>query len=104
MQEPVTVITIPTEPVVLSACAAGIIAPNNAAIAAEIKTRDLKGEVVLVVGPAAAVEVTDEDISVKLDAALQSMSLKDAAKAVSDALGVAKTRVYDIGLKLKERS
>ena len=74
------------------------------AIAAEIKTRDLKGEVVLVVGPAAAVEVTDEDISVKLDSALQSMSLKDAAKAVSDALGVAKTRVYDIGLKLKERS
>jgi 16S rRNA (cytidine1402-2'-O)-methyltransferase len=75
-----------------------------AALAADIKTRDdLKGEVVLVVGPATAVEATDDDISARLDVALQSMSLKDAAKAVADALGVAKTRVYDIGLKLKDR-
>lgn len=75
-----------------------------AALAADVNTRDdLKGEVVLVVGPATAVEASDEDITARLDAALQSMSLKDAAKAVSDALGVAKTRVYDIGLKLKAR-
>jgi 16S rRNA (cytidine1402-2'-O)-methyltransferase len=75
-----------------------------AALAADVKTRDdLKGEVVLVVGPATAVEASDEDIAARLDVALQSMSLKDAAKAVSDALGVAKTRVYDIGLKLKDR-
>ncbi len=73
-------------------------------LADTVKMRDeLKGEVVLVVGPATAAEVTDADITARLDAALQSMSLKDAAKAVSDALGVAKTRVYDIGLKLKDR-
>jgi 16S rRNA (cytidine1402-2'-O)-methyltransferase len=73
-------------------------------LAEDVKTRDLKGEVVLVVGPATAAEATDADISAKLELALRSMSLKDAAKAVSDALGVAKTRVYDIGLKLKDRS
>ena len=74
-------------------------------LAADVKTRDdLKGEVVLVVGPATAVEATDATITARLDVALQSMSLKDAAKAVSDALGVAKSRVYDLGLKTKDRS
>lgn len=72
-------------------------------LATEMKTRDLKGEVVLLIGPPQATEVPDEDIEAKLAAALQSMSLKDAAKAVADACGVAKSRVYDIGLKLKGR-
>ena len=74
------------------------------ALAAEIKTRELKGEVVLLVGPAAEIEVSDADITNRLEIALQSMSLKDAAKAVSDALGVAKTRVYDLGLQVKKGS
>ena len=74
------------------------------ALAAEIKTRELKGEVVLLVGPAAEIEVSDADITNRLEIALQSMSLKDAAKAVSDALGVAKTRVYDLGLQVKKES
>ncbi|MEQ1653675.1 MAG: 16S rRNA (cytidine(1402)-2'-O)-methyltransferase [Hyphomicrobium sp.] len=74
-----------------------------AELAAVVKTRDLKGEVVLVVGPATAAEASDDDIAERLDAALQTMSLKDAAKAVSDALTVPKTRVYDLGLKLKQR-
>ena len=72
------------------------------ALAADVKLRDLKGEIVLVVGPAAAVETSDADISAKLNVALQSMSLKDAAKAVADALGVPKSRVYDLGLKIKD--
>jgi len=74
------------------------------ALAADAKLRDLKGEIVLVVGPATAVEVTDGDIASRLATALQSMSLKDAAKAVADALGVPKTRVYDLGLKIKDGS
>lgn len=73
-------------------------------LAADVKLRDLKGEVVLLVGPAKAVEATDADIAVRLQAALQSMSLKDAAKAVADALGVQKSRVYDLGLKIKDGS
>ena len=71
-------------------------------LAAEAKTRDIKGEIVLVVGPATAVEATDADIAAKLQSALQSMSLKDAAKAVADALRVPKSRVYDLGLKIKD--
>jgi 16S rRNA (cytidine1402-2'-O)-methyltransferase len=73
-------------------------------LATGIAARDIKGEIVLIVGPATAPEATDADISAKLEIALQSMSLKDAAKAVADALGVAKSRVYDLGLKLKDRS
>lgn len=71
------------------------------ALASAVKMRDMKGEIVLVVGPATAVEATDGDIAARLDTALKSMSLKDAAKAVADALGVPKTRVYDLGLKIK---
>lgn len=70
-------------------------------LAADVKVRDIKGEIVLVVGPATAVEATDADIAAKLQSALQSMSLKDAAKAVADALRVPKSRVYDLGLKIK---
>ena len=75
-----------------------------ATLAADVSARDLKGEVVLVVGPATAAEATDAEISARLDVALQSMSLKDAAKAVSDALGVTKSRVYDLGLRSKDRT
>lgn len=75
-----------------------------AALAADVKLRDLKGEVVLVVGPSAAIEATDEEIEARLQAVLRSMSLKDAAKAVADALSVPKSRVYDLGLKIKDRS
>lgn len=69
-----------------------------AAAAAEAETR---GEMVLVVGPPIAAEASDDEIREALHAALAGMSLRDAAKAVADALGVAKSRVYDIGLKMK---
>ena len=62
-----------------------------------------RGEYVLVVGPPEAGEVNDAAIGAALADALQDMRLKDAAKAVSDALGVSRNRVYDIGLKLKGR-
>lgn len=71
-------------------------------LAKAIAARDLKGEVVIVVGPAAAAVVTDEEISEKLSLALKSMTMKDAAKAVSDALNVSKARVYGLGLKFKD--
>lgn len=73
-----------------------------ATLAADVKSRDMKGEIVLVVAPATATEVSDADISAQLSAALESHRLKDAAKVVADALGVAKSRVYDLGLKLKK--
>ena len=54
------------------------------------------------VGPAEALPVDDDAIAAQLKVALTSMRLKDAAAAVADALGVAKSRVYAIGLKVKD--
>ena len=42
-----------------------------------------------------------EELGRHLAAALETMRLKDAAAAVADALGVAKSRVYAIGLAAK---
>ncbi len=75
-----------------------------AELAAHTASEQLKGEIVIVVGPPVATETTDADITTMLEAALASMSLKDAAKAVSDALGISKARVYDLGLQIKAAS
>jgi 16S rRNA (cytidine1402-2'-O)-methyltransferase len=63
-----------------------------------------KGEMVVLVGPPVPPAVTDEAIAAKLTPMLPVMSLSDAAKAAADDLGVAKARVYDIGIALKRRS
>lgn len=63
-----------------------------------------KGEIVLVVGPPSAEAASDEVIRAKLSMALREMTLRDAAKAVADALQVPKARVYDLGLALKRES
>ena len=73
-------------------------------LAAHAANAPLKGEIAIVVGPPVQIEATDADITAKLEVALLSMSLKDAAKAVSEALGVSKARVYDLGLQIKSAS
>ena len=70
-------------------------------LASSFAAREVKGEIVIVVGPPQAQEANDETIEAHLAQALASMKLKDAAAAVSDALGVSKSRVYAIGLKIK---
>jgi 16S rRNA (cytidine1402-2'-O)-methyltransferase len=60
-----------------------------------------KGEMVIVVGPARAEAVADETIAAQLAPLLSDMSLSDAAKSVAEALGIAKSRAYGIGLSLK---
>jgi 16S rRNA (cytidine1402-2'-O)-methyltransferase len=78
------------------------IARGNLRTLAEATAGDgLKGEIVLVVGPGEAPPVSDEAIKVRLAEALEVMSLKDAAKALADELGVSKTRVYALGIKAK---
>jgi 16S rRNA (cytidine1402-2'-O)-methyltransferase len=67
-----------------------------------IPVEGLKGEVVIVVGPAQAQEVSDEALAARLVDALEVMSLKDAAKAIADEFGVPKARVYGLGIKAKE--
>jgi 16S rRNA (cytidine1402-2'-O)-methyltransferase len=63
-----------------------------------------RGEIVILVGPPQRREITDDDIAAALIGLLPSVALKDAAKAVASRLGVARSRAYDIGLKLKDRA
>jgi 16S rRNA (cytidine1402-2'-O)-methyltransferase len=73
-------------------------------LAQKLAEAPVKGEVVIVIGPPQAGEVTDEEIATLLDGALRQMSLRDAAKVVAEALGVSKTRVYDLGLARERNS
>ena len=63
-----------------------------------------KGEFVIIIAPPVAGTVSDADIEAALDHALAEMSLRDAARAIADATGVARSRVYDLGLRRKARS
>jgi 16S rRNA (cytidine1402-2'-O)-methyltransferase len=63
----------------------------------------LKGEIVVVTGPAEAQAVSDDAIRARLDEMLGEMSLKDAAKTIAGELGVSKSRVYSLGVKAKDR-
>lgn len=65
---------------------------------------EVRGECVVLVGRGATPEASDETIADALRGALQSMRLKDAAVAVAETLGVAKNRVYAIGLDLKAQA
>ena len=70
-------------------------------LALHFAAHEPRGEIAIVVGPALAVEATDAQIVEALATALRDARLKDASKAVADALGVSRGRVYDIGLALK---
>ena len=72
------------------------------ALAASLAGQGVKGEVVILVGPPQEMTISDEAIAARLTVALADMSLRDAAKAVADALGVPKGRVYDLGLLLRK--
>ena len=63
----------------------------------------LKGECVVLVGPPVSGEIHDDDILSRLSMRLKDMSLRDAARDVALELDVAKGRVYDLGLKLKNK-
>jgi 16S rRNA (cytidine1402-2'-O)-methyltransferase len=78
-----------------------VLARELTKLAQKLAEAPVKGEVVIVIGPPQAGEVTDEEIAALLDGALRQMSLRDAAKVVAEALGVSKTRVYDLGLALE---
>jgi 16S rRNA (cytidine1402-2'-O)-methyltransferase len=62
-----------------------------------------KGEVVIVVAPPEENDATDAAIEASLAPALESLSIRDAAKLVSDRLKVQKGRVYDIALAMMRR-
>lgn len=70
------------------------------ALARHAAQAGLKGEIVVLVGPPGDREVPDEAIAEALRAALAIMTLRDATRAVAEQLGVQKSRVYDLALKL----
>ncbi len=72
-----------------------------AELAAWASAGEVKGEIVILVAPPRARETTDAGITAALERALQDMSLRDAARLVAEDLGVPRSRVYDLGLKLK---
>jgi 16S rRNA (cytidine1402-2'-O)-methyltransferase len=78
-------------------------APLNE-LAASADFDDVKGEIVVVIGPPQPADVTDEEIIGQLTVALETRRLKDASTVVADALGVSKGRVYDLGLRLKDQA
>lgn len=59
---------------------------------------DPKGEIVLVIDRAPPVTHTAESVQAALDAALQTMSVKDAAAAVAEATGLPRRQVYQMAL------
>jgi len=71
-------------------------------LAAEF-TETPKGEFVVVVAPPASDqdEPSDEMIAAQLDKALKLESFRDAVRSVSEVLNISRTRVYELGLKLK---
>jgi 16S rRNA (cytidine1402-2'-O)-methyltransferase len=73
-------------------------------LAALLKEREMKGEIVVLVDRAPPAEATEETIETALDAALQTMSVKDAATFVSQTLGVSRKIAYKIALDRSQGS
>ena len=68
----------------------------------DFQNRDrIKGEIVIVISPPLPTEFSDADLETRLVEALNEMSLRDAAKAIADDLGVPRKRVYELGLTLR---
>jgi 16S rRNA (cytidine1402-2'-O)-methyltransferase len=59
-----------------------------------------RGEFVLLVGPPVRQDASDDDIVQKLEAALERVSVRDASREVAEALGVPRSRVYDLAIKI----
>ncbi len=69
-------------------------------LAAHYATNQARGEICIVIAPAAAEATTAEDLDTALRTALASMSVKDAAAAVATATGLPRKSVYQRALAL----
>jgi 16S rRNA (cytidine1402-2'-O)-methyltransferase len=72
------------------------------ALAEDLATQTVKGEVVVVIAPPRAeeTEIDDARILADLKAALETQSFRDAVRGVTEAYGLKRARVYDLGLSL----
>ena len=66
-----------------------------------VEDMTLKGEVVLVIGPAPERETSEADIAEAMEIAMRTLRLKEAAAEVAGRLGIPKRDAYAVGLKLK---
>ncbi|MCX7300357.1 MAG: 16S rRNA (cytidine(1402)-2'-O)-methyltransferase [Rhodobacterales bacterium] len=62
--------------------------------------RAVRGEIVVLVGRAGAVDVADGDVQTALKEAMKTMRIKDAATMVAGAMGLPRRQVYQIALTL----
>ncbi len=76
-----------------------VIRGSLAEVRQAIADRDLKGEIVLVIGRGAAVAVDAATIGAALERALDEMSVKDAAAAVAEAFDLPRREVYQMALQ-----
>jgi len=67
----------------------------------QLQIRKIKGEVVVVVDRNRTV-ASDKDLKLELEKALKSMSVKDAARTVSDKLSLPRRQVYQLALELAD--
>ena len=63
-----------------------------------------RGEIVVVLHPPETAKADAEDIEGFLERALLSLSVKDAAAAAADALGISKKQAYETALALKKNT
>lgn len=64
------------------------------------ESRDVKGEIVLVIAPPAEQDASQDDVESLLRAALEKMSVKDAAAFVAERTGRKKKDIYAMALKI----
>lgn len=69
-------------------------------LAAAFAGRNVKGEIVVLVGRAGAVEIDEGDVEQALREAMKTMRVKDAATLVAGAMGLPLRRVYQAALAL----
>lgn len=72
-------------------------------LAAQFKSKTVKGEIVLVVAPLVAQKVSKKDIEPQLMAAMKKQSLKEAVGEVAALSGVSRREVYALALRLKDK-
>lgn len=72
------------------------------ALAEDLAAQTVKGEVVVVIAPPRAeeTEIDDARILADLKAALETQSFRDAVRGVTEAHGLKRARVYELGLSL----
>lgn len=71
-------------------------------VSAAFADRDVKGEIVVLIGRQGATDVAEQDVETALREAMTTMRMKDAATAVAGALGLPRRQVYQAALAMKD--